>query len=225
MIPLLSVENISKSYQSGNSGAVLPLNGVNLQVLPGERIILLGKSGSGKTTFLNLLGGVDRPSRGRILFQDRDITTLSPVELAQYRRKEVGFIFQAFNLFPTLTVGENMMLPLELLGRSDQETARDILAAVGLDGLWNKFPEQLSGGEQQRVAIARALVKSPSIILADEPTGNLDQETSETILQLIDAVCRERTATLIMATHNAEALWIADRKFRLRSGVLEEQFP
>jgi putative ABC transport system ATP-binding protein len=223
MVALLTIENLTKSYRSGNSCDLLPLNGVNLRIFSGERIVLFGKSGSGKTTFLNLLGGVDQPSSGRILFHNLDITTLSPTELAQYRRKEVGFVFQAFNLFPTLTVGENVMLPLELLGNSNEAKAREILDAVGLNDQWNKFPEQLSGGEQQRVAIARALVKSPSLILADEPTGNLDQETSETILTLVDAICRERNATLVMATHSTQALRIADRKFKLRSGALHTE--
>jgi len=223
MCVLITLENLTKYYRSGASCDIRPLDGINLRIIAGERIILLGKSGSGKTTFLNLVGGMDQPSHGRILFNELDITNLSPGELAQYRRKEVGFIFQSFNLFPTLTIGENIMLPLELLGISDQSRARLMLDAVGLDGHWNKFPEQLSGGEQQRVAIARALVKSPSLILADEPTGNLDQETGETILRLIYTTCNERKATLIMATHSVEALWIADRKFKLRSGLLQAE--
>ncbi|MBI5252375.1 MAG: ABC transporter ATP-binding protein, partial [Desulfomonile tiedjei] len=197
---LLRLENVSKRYHTGKSHEIFPLAEVNLEVGQGERIVLLGKSGSGKTTFLNMIGGMDSPTSGRIFFDKVEITRLSAAEIAQYRRKEVGFIFQSFNLFSTLTVGENLMLPLELLGISDESKAREILSAVDLDGQWEKFPEQLSGGEQQRVAIARALVKNPRLILADEPTGNLDLETGDRILALIDEICRRRNATLIMVT-------------------------
>jgi putative ABC transport system ATP-binding protein len=219
---LLRLENVSKSYHSGRSSEIHPLREVNFEIFQGDRIILLGKSGSGKTTFLNLVGGVDVPSSGRIFFDDRELGKLSAMELAWYRRKEVGFVFQSFNLFSTLTVGENVTLPLELLGESGEDKARAMLDAVGLNGQWDKFPEQLSGGEQQRVAIARALVKRPRLILADEPTGNLDLDTGNDILQLIDEICRSHNATLIMATHSPEALRPADRKFRLRAGSLVE---
>ena len=223
MASLIRLENVSKCYHSGDIVEVYPLREVDLEIYPGERIVLLGRSGSGKSTFLNLIGGVDVPTRGRIFFEDLDITSLPARELAQYRRREVGFVFQSFNLFPTLTVGENLMLPLDLLGISDEAKAREILDAVGLEGQWKKFPEQLSGGEQQRVAIARALVKRPRLILADEPTGNLDLETGNIILALIEESCRKSNATLIMVTHSSEALWLADRKFRLRSGKLVKE--
>jgi putative ABC transport system ATP-binding protein len=223
MASLIRLEKVSKCYHTGGTAKVYPLKDVDLEIYHGERIVLLGRSGSGKSTFLNLVGGVDVPSNGRVFFEGIDITSLSAGELAQYRRKQVGFIFQAFNLFPTLTIGENLMLPLDLLGISDETKALEILDAVGLQGQWKKFPEQLSGGEQQRVAIARALVKEPRLILADEPTGNLDIETGNLILELIDKVCRDRNATLIMATHSSEALWLADRKFRLRLGKLQKE--
>ncbi|MCA1961842.1 MAG: ABC transporter ATP-binding protein [Desulfomonile sp.] len=223
MIPLLRLVNVKKRYVTGSAGEILPVRDVSVDIKRGERIGLLGKSGSGKTTFLNLVGGVDTPSSGMIYFNGRDLGELSSPELAEYRRSEVGFVFQSFNLFPTLTVGENIMLPLDLLGIHDENRARAMLEAVGLDGQWDKFPEQLSGGEQQRVAIARALVKSPSLILADEPTGNLDLETSNQVLRIIDEVCRDRDATLIMATHSLESLWLADRIFRLQGGSLIEQ--
>jgi len=223
MTPLLRLVNVGKSYVTGSTGEIFPVRDVSIDIFQGDRIGLLGKSGSGKTTFLNLVGGVDTPSSGTIHFNGRDLGALSPPQLAHYRRSEVGFVFQSFNLFPTLTVGENVMLPLDLLGIRDEHRARAMLDAVGLDGQWNKFPEHLSGGEQQRVAIARALVKSPSLILADEPTGNLDLETSNQVLRIIDEVCRDREATLIMATHSLESLWLADRTFRLTGGSLVEE--
>ncbi len=220
---LLTFANVTKCYPSGSDCEVYPLRDVSLSIPQGERVILLGKSGSGKSTFLNLAGGVDSPNSGKIYFGSMELTTLPPRDLAHYRRKEVGFIFQGFNLFSTLTVGENIMLPLELLGISDESAGRGILSAVGLEDQWNKYPEQLSGGEQQRTAIARALVKRPKIILADEPTGNLDYETGATILELIDSICRDKNATLIMVTHSSEALWIADRVFRLKQGALRQE--
>jgi putative ABC transport system ATP-binding protein len=223
MAPLIRLDRVSKCYPSGGAAEVFPLREVNLEIEEGERILLFGRSGSGKSTFLNLVGGVDLPTNGRVFFEDIDITALSSRELALYRRKEVGFIFQSFNLFPTLTVRENLMLPLDLLGIADETKAHEVLDAVGLYGQWNKFPEQLSGGEQQRVAIARALVKDPRLILADEPTGNLDLETGDLILALIDEACRNKNATLIMVTHSSEALWLGDRKFKLRSGKLVEE--
>ncbi|MFC1833457.1 ABC transporter ATP-binding protein [Thermodesulfobacteriota bacterium] len=223
MDPLIRLENVRKSYPSGGTRKIEPLKRVDLHIQRGERIILLGKSGSGKSTLLNLIGGVDLPTSGRVYFDGREISALSPHELAQYRRAKVGFIFQSFNLFSTLTVGENVTLPMDLLGVPGNRKAEEVLAAVGLDGMWDRFPEQLSGGEQQRVAIARALVKDPPIILADEPTGNLDLDTGNGILKLIDEACRSRGATLIMATHNRDDLWIADRRFGLRSGLLEQE--
>ncbi|MEW6140242.1 MAG: ABC transporter ATP-binding protein [Thermodesulfobacteriota bacterium] len=218
----LRLEHVSKCFPTGQNCEISPLKDVSLEIGRGEKIVLLGKSGSGKSTFLNLVGGVDVPTSGRIFFDRREITNLSQSELSDYRRKEVGFIFQSFNLFPTLTVRENVMLPLDLLGRPDSRKAREILSAVGLNGHGDKFPEQLSGGEQQRVAIARALIKEPNLILADEPTGNLDQETGEVILSLIYEVSAKKNATLVLVTHSPDALWIADRTFTLKSGKLTE---
>jgi putative ABC transport system ATP-binding protein len=223
MPPLIRLENVSKSYYTGITCRIYPVRDVNLEVQAGERLILLGKSGSGKTTFLNLVGGVDLPTSGKVFFEDKALSSLSQQQLAMYRRKEIGFIFQSFNLFTTLTVGENVTLPLNLLGQYDEKKAKDFLSAVGLADHWNKYPEQLSGGEQQRVAIARALVKEPRVILADEPTGNLDLETGNSIVQFINDVCNDGNSALIMVTHSPEALWVAHRKFRLRSGTLVEE--
>ncbi|MEJ2718685.1 MAG: ABC transporter ATP-binding protein [Deltaproteobacteria bacterium] len=220
---MIRFEQVTKRYITGTSTQIVPVNRVDLEVQSGERIILFGKSGSGKTTFLNLVGGVDLPTEGRIFFDGQDLSALSAEALAHYRRREVGFIFQSFNLFSTLTVGENVMLPLDLLGISDESRARTVLAAVGLDGEWDRFPEKLSGGEQQRVAIARALVKEPRVILADEPTGNLDLETGNQILEIINDVSRSANAALIMATHSPEALWLADRTLRIKGGSLVEE--
>jgi putative ABC transport system ATP-binding protein len=222
MGPLVKLIDVRKCYSSGPKCEVFPLAGINFELFQGERVILFGKSGSGKSTFLNIVGGVDFPTEGQVFFDNRNLTAMHHVDLAYYRRKEVGFIFQSFNLFPTLTVGENVTLPLDLLGIRDYTRAHELLAAVGLDGYWKKFPEAISGGEQQRVAIARALVKTPRLILADEPTGNLDQTTGNGILKLIDETCRESNAALIMVTHSADAVWLAPRHYRLRSGVLIE---
>jgi putative ABC transport system ATP-binding protein len=217
---MIRLENVSKSYESGTA-AVSPLKEVSIHIKSGERIILLGKSGSGKTTFLNIIGGVDRPSAGRVLFEGVDLARMPADRLAHYRRKEVGFVFQSFNLFATLTVGENVMLPLELLGETDENKAKSLLDSIGLADQWDKFPEQLSGGEQQRVAIARALVKKPRLLLADEPTGNLDNDTGLEILKMIHQICLERATTLVLVTHSNDALWIADRILRIKSGTLE----
>ncbi|MCX5874257.1 MAG: ABC transporter ATP-binding protein [Deltaproteobacteria bacterium] len=222
MGPLLKLIDVRKCYSSGPKCDIFPLAGVSFELLQCERVILLGKSGSGKSTFLNIVGGMDSPTQGQVFFDGSEITRMSPVDLAHYRRREVGFIFQSFNLFPTLTVGENVTLPLDLLGIRNYAKAHEILSAVGLDGYWRKFPETLSGGEQQRVAIARALVKRPRLILADEPTGNLDQETGNGILKLIDEICNESEASLIMVTHSADALWLAPKHYRLKSGILIE---
>lgn len=220
--PAVEFLDVTKSYHSGTASEVFPLKDVNFRMHRGERVLLLGKSGSGKSTFLNIIGGVDSPTSGNVFFDGTDLTKMSSFDLAWYRRKEVGFIFQSFNLFSTLTVGENMMLPLDLLKIPDESRAKETLAATGLSDHWKKFPEQLSGGEQQRVAIARALVKDPRLLLADEPTGNLDFETGNAVLELIDNICRNRNTTLIMVTHSTEALWIADRVCQLKLGALFE---
>ncbi|MCB1032983.1 MAG: ABC transporter ATP-binding protein, partial [Acidobacteria bacterium] len=184
---------------------------------------LLGKSGSGKSTLLNLLAGMDAPDDGRIEVLGRNLGAFSEEERTLFRRHHLGFVFQFFNLLPTLTVGENLLLPLELVDRGGTEgrgRARDLLAAVGLADRWESFPERLSGGEQQRVAIARALVHDPELILADEPTGNLDQETSQEVLELLDDLVRKAGKTMVMVTHGREVVGLADRVLTIEGGKL-----
>jgi putative ABC transport system ATP-binding protein len=187
--------------------------------------VLLGKSGSGKSTLLNLISGIDTPSGGAVWVDGQDLTRLSERERTLFRRRSIGFIFQFFNLVPTLTVLENVLLPLELNGRSGpaaRAAAMAMLAEVGLDDRGPSYPDRLSGGEQQRVAIARALVHSPALILADEPTGNLDAETGQQVLALLDQLTRQAGRTMVMVTHSPEVVGLADRVFRITDGRLAE---
>ena len=189
----------------------------------GEIVALCGKSGSGKTTLLNLIAGLDRPSSGRIFVEGRDLRELGEKGQTQLRRKRIGFVFQFFNLLPTLTAHENVRLALELCGETDDRKACDALAAVGLDGKGRRYPNELSGGEQQRVAIARALVKKPAIILADEPTGNLDTRTGDLVLDLLVGQVRESRTALIMATHSARTAAVSDRVLHMEDGELTSE--
>lgn len=200
----------------------MALRGVNVDILKGQIITLFGKSASGKTTFLNLIAGLDVPTRGRIEIDGEDLATLDETRRTFLRRNKLGFVFQFFNLLPTLTVLENVFLALELTGKSDSTPAREILALVGLAGKEGRFPHELSGGEQQRVAIARALVKKPPIILADEPTGNLDSVTGSQVLDLLVSMCREASTTLVMVSHALNACEYADRILRMRDGRIDE---
>jgi putative ABC transport system ATP-binding protein len=184
---------------------------------------ILGKSGSGKSTLLNLISGIDAPDSGQIWVEGRDLAALPERERTLFRRAQIGFIFQFFNLIPTLTVGENVSLPLELnrVPRTPaHKRAKDLLHEVGLCDRWDTFPEKLSGGEQQRVALARALVHNPLLILADEPTGNLDEETGAQVMSLLARLTREQNRTLLIVTHSAEAASHADRVLRLSHGQL-----
>jgi putative ABC transport system ATP-binding protein len=219
---LIKIHNLTKTYPSGNR-IIIALDSVSLTIPEGEFLLLVGKSGSGKSTLLNLLSGIDQPDRGQIWIQDREITRLNDHKLTLFRREHIGFVFQFFNLIPTLSVKENLLLPLYLDGRipSDGETrALDLLAQVGLADRADSYTDQLSGGEQQRIAIARALIRDPALILADEPTGNLDSETGQQVIRLLHDLCRQRHKTVIMVTHNPEAASMADRVFRLRDGRL-----
>jgi putative ABC transport system ATP-binding protein len=187
----------------------------------GEAVALLGASGSGKTTLLNLVSGIDTPDNGRVLLDGIDVHALGEPERTLLRRRQIGFVFQFFNLIPTLKVGENVALPLELLGadeRSAQQRATALLADVGLGGLDMRYPETLSGGEQQRAAIARALAHQPAVLLADEPTGNLDEDTGDRIIELLTGLARRQDTTLLLVTHSNRVAQAADRVLRLSHG-------
>jgi putative ABC transport system ATP-binding protein len=188
----------------------------------------MGRSGAGKSTLLNLVSGIDLPTSGQIVVDGTDLTGLSETERTLFRRTNIGFVFQSFNLISTLTVIENVLLPLELAGASlegARQQAQEVLAHVGLGNRFDSFPDRLSGGEQQRVAVARALAHDPLFVLADEPTGNLDYETGQQVLALLDDLVRETGTTLLVATHDREALDRADRVLHLRGGVLHEELP
>lgn len=207
---IVQIRGLSKLYAEGERARAV-LSDVDLDITTGEFFVLLGRSGSGKSTLLNLMSGIDRADSGTVQIDGTDITQLDERRLTLFRRDHIGIIFQFFNLIPTLTVIENITLPLELSGKSDGgQRARSLLDAVGLGSRANDFPDKLSGGEQQRVAIARALVHEPTLVLADEPTGNLDEETGQLILALLLKLTRDMGRTLVMATHNPEIVPLAD---------------
>ena len=222
MSAFLRFHDLTKSYYEGDVRRIV-LQNAHAEFQSGEITTILGKSGSGKTTLLNLISGIDAPDSGQIWVDDQNLTALSERERTLFRRTRIGFIFQFFNLIPTLTVGENVSLPLELNRVPRPQTyikAQDVLEAVGLLDRWETFPEKLSGGEQQRVALARALVHDPLLILADEPTGNLDEETGAQVISMLARLARERNRTLLIVTHSLEAASHADRILRLSHGQL-----
>jgi putative ABC transport system ATP-binding protein len=222
---LVTANKLSKVYGSGNL-AVTALNQVSFEVGPGEFVAVMGPSGCGKSTLLHLMGGLDRPTGGTVSIDGASLSELNDNQLTELRRRKIGFIFQFFNLIPTLTVLENVMLPLELNGTPPAEAegrAKACISEVGLQGREATFPDRLSGGEQQRVAIARALVHEPALILADEPTGNLDEKTGRHVMQLLDRLTRQTGKNLILVTHSAEAASFADRILFLRDGKLVEE--
>ena len=195
------------------------------EIYAGEFIVLLGKSGSGKSTLLNLISGIDAPSRGDILVNGQSLTGMSEDERTLFRRRYIGFVFQSFNLIPTLTVKDNLLLPLELTGQLDngnRTKPADMLEELGMAHRMDYYPDRLSTGEQQRIAIARALIHDPSIILADEPTGNLDHDTGQEVLNLLDRLVRQAGRTMIMVTHSREVIGLADRLMTIRDCRLEE---
>lgn len=197
----------------------------SLSIRGGEWAVLMGDSGSGKSTLLNLVGGVDLPDSGKIFLGDNTINQIDERERTLFRRKHMGFVFQFFNLFPTLSVRENVMLPLGLLGRRDSDAIGRLLEEVGLSGMENRYPSELSGGEQQRVALARALVHRPQIILADEPTGSLDHRTGMVVLGLLQRLHREYGPTILMSTHSEEAARFGERVLHIRDGEIMKVAP
>ena len=222
MPAFLRFQDLTKSYYEGDVRRSV-LQNAQAEFQAGEITAILGKSGSGKSTLLNLISGIDDPDSGQIWVNGQDLTVLPERDRTLFRRTRIGFIFQFFNLIPTLTVGENVSLPLELNRVARHHAAiraRELLQAVGLLERWDTFPEKLSGGEQQRVALARALVHEPLLLLADEPTGNLDEETGTEMMALLARLTREQNGTLLMVTHNPEAAAHADRVLRLSHGQL-----
>lgn len=221
----IRLDSLSKSYQEGDNKRQV-LKNANAFIEQGELIAIVGKSGSGKSTLLNLISGIDRVDRGSIFINGDDLTSMDVRKRTLYRRQHIGFIFQFFNLLPTLSVLENVTLPLELNGNTTREArkiAEPLLDSVALLDRSDTYPDRLSGGEQQRIAIARALVNNPMLLLADEPTGNLDEETGEGILNLLDQLTRQAGKNLILVTHNKEAVAFADRILCLKDGMLFEQ--
>jgi putative ABC transport system ATP-binding protein len=221
-MPILSLCNVTKDYVS-DSQPVRALDGVSLEVERGEFVALVGRSGCGKSTMLNLAGTMDFPTAGDVRIDGVSTLSLKDAALTKIRREKVGFVFQSFQLFQTLSAYENIELPLLLAGVPDaRETARERLEWVELDGLGDRLPHQLSGGQMQRVAIARALVHSPSLVLADEPTGNLDTSTGSMILTLMRRLTRQQNTATLMATHSLEAASLADVIISLRDGKIQE---
>ena len=219
---LLTVRALRRAYTEGERTREV-LRGVDLDVRAGEFLALLGRSGSGKSTLLNLIGGIDRPDAGDIRIADARVTALSERERTLFRRRHIGFVFQFYNLLPTLTVEENLLLPLELNGRTGTaatDAVARLLEEVGLADRAQAFPDRLSGGEQQRIAVARALVHDPALVLADEPTGTLDAETGRAVLELFDRLLRARGKTLVIVTHSKAVTRIADRVLTLEDGRL-----
>ena len=215
---ILETENLKKYYGSGDT-QVRALDGVDLAVENGEFVAIVDTSGSGKSTLLHMLGGLDRPTSGRVTVDGKDIFSLKDEALTIFRRRKIGFVFQSYNLVPVLSVYENIVLPLELDGRRpDRDYLQEVITALGLEKKQNSRPNQLSGGQQQRVAIARALAAKPAILLADEPTGNLDSRTSQDVLGLMKVAGQKFSQTMVMITHNEEIAQMADRIVRIEDG-------
>ena len=220
---ILHLEKIRKIYKKGEN-EVVALNSVDLDIEKGEYMAVVGPSGSGKTTLLNILGCLDVPTAGKVVYNGRELRALGERELSEYRKEHVSFIFQSYNLIPVLTVAENVELPLVIERKRNGTEARakasELIAAVGLAGMENRFPRELSGGQEQRVAIARALVKDPIVVLADEPTANLDSHTAEDIVELMKKINAERRTTFIFSTHDKLVMDHARRVVTLRDGTI-----
>ena len=210
-----------KKYYGTKPNITKALDGVNLSVEQGEFVAIVGTSGSGKSTLLNMIGGLDVPTSGKVIVDGRDLSTLKDEQLTIFRRRKIGFIFQNYNLVPVLNVFENIVLPVELDGNKvDKKFMKEVVRMLGLEDKLNNMPSNLSGGQQQRVAIARALVSKPAIVLADEPTGNLDSRTSADVLGLLQRTSREFNQTLVMITHNDAIAQLADRIVRIEDGKI-----
>ena len=219
---IITICNLKKYYGSGER-IVRALDGVNLTVAQGEFIAIVGASGCGKTTLLNMMGGLDRPASGEVIVDGVNLASLKEAQLAVFRRKKAGFIFQNYNLVPTLTVEENIYFPLDLdCSTPDRKYLREIIELLGLQDKLDVFPEQLSGGQKQRAAIARALAAKPSVILADEPTGNLDSKNGQNVAGLLKMTTEIWHRTLVMVTHNQELAQMADRVIRMQDGRIAE---
>ncbi len=215
---ILETRNLRKIYGSGDT-EVRALDGVNLSVDSGEFVAIVGTSGSGKSTLLHMLGGLDRPTSGSVIVDGKDIFSLKDEALTIFRRRKIGFVFQSYNLVPVLNARENIVLPIQLDGRQvDEDFLDKIVNTLGLEKKLGSLPSQLSGGQQQRVAIARALAAAPAIILADEPTGNLDSRTSQDVLSLLKVTSQKFAQTIVMITHNEEIAQMADRIIRIEDG-------
>ncbi|RKJ46373.1 ABC transporter ATP-binding protein [bacterium 1XD8-76] len=220
MTPILETQNLCKYYGSGEN-LVKAVDHIDLQIAQGEYVAIVGKSGSGKSTLLHLLGALDNPTSGEIWVDGKNIAALSGEELTALRRRKIGFIFQAFNLIPSLNVWENIVLPIGLDGkRADEEFVRDILRTLDLEERTSALPNTLSGGQQQRTAIARAIAAKPSIILADEPTGNLDTKNGDEVISLLKLSAKKYGQTLVVITHNEDIAQMADRTITLEDGRL-----
>lgn len=217
---ILKAENLVKTYGSGDT-AVNALNGVSLEVKKGEFVAVVGQSGSGKSTLLHLLGAMDYPTSGSLTVDGQDVFALKGEALAEYRRRKVGFVFQFFNLLPVMTAKENIMIPLSLDGKTaDKDYLNELAEAMGISERLDHYPHQLSGGQQQRVAIARAMITRPSVILADEPTGNLDSASGKEIIALLKSTVRKYEQTLILITHDNSIAAEADRIITIKDGKL-----
>ena len=220
MVNILEARDLKKYYGKGDT-LVKALDGVNLTVADGEFVAIVGTSGSGKSTLLHMLGGLDRPTSGAVTVDGKDIFSLKDEALTIFRRRKIGFVFQSFNLVPVLTVRENIVLPIQLDGgRVDENYVGQVVTALGLEKKLDSLPGQLSGGQQQRVAIARALAAKPAILLADEPTGNLDSRTSQDVLSLMKVTGRKFAQTMVMITHNEEIAQLSDRIVRIEDGQI-----
>lgn len=215
---VLETKELTKYYGTGEN-RVCALNGINLKVEQGEFLTIVGSSGSGKSTLLHMLGGLDRPSAGSVVVDGKDLFSMKEEALTIFRRRKIGFVFQAYNLVPVLNVWENIILPVQLDGaKVDEKYIKQVIEVLGLEEKLKNLPSQLSGGQQQRVAIARALAAKPSILLADEPTGNLDSRTSQDVLGLMKATGHRFSQTMVMITHNEEIAQMADRSIRIEDG-------